>query len=70
MNRLLIDLVVRTNTKGRIVIVAIINARLVKKNRRISGIVFDVKIIGPLLFDSTIARTRNGRPEYKLAHDA
>jgi hypothetical protein len=41
-----------------------------QKNRRISGIVFDVEIIGPLLSDSTIARTRNGRPEYKLAHDA
>lgn len=35
-----------------------------QKNRRISGIVFDVEIIGPLLSDSTIARTRNGRPEY------
>ena len=33
---------------------------------------FDVDGIpgGPLLSDSTIARAHNGRPKYKLAHDA
>jgi|KBSMisStaDraftv2_1062788.scaffolds.fasta_scaffold515625_1 hypothetical protein len=41
-----------------------------QKTRRTSSIVFEVEIIGPPLSNSTIAGVRNGRPEYKLAHDA
>ena len=41
-----------------------------QKTCRTSSIVFEVEIIGPPLSNSTIAGVRNGRPEYKLAHDA